>query len=697
MGSAMKDDLSKVRTFALVAHTGAGKTSLGEAMLFTAGATTRLNKVDQGNSVLDFEPEEVKRKITISSAFYTFEWNKYTFNLIDTPGDFNFIAETQTALHGADGVIVLVDAVDGVKVQTEKVWEISDALEHPRFIFVSKVDRERADFQKTVEDIQSNFGDICVPFLIPIGSGEDFKGVVDVLHGYGYAYPQEETGKFDKIDVPDDLADLVEQYKEQIVERVAEADDALLEKYLEGEELSPEEIENGIRKAVASHKLVPIACGSGVANKGIAQFLDMIVRYFPSPVDRGPRKGIDAEGNEVERQPSPDEPLSALVVKTLSDPYAGRLTIMRVFSGTIAPDSTVYNASKKTKERFGNLLVLQGKVQKQVKSAGPGSIVAVAKLKETATGDTLCDEKNPITYRMLPLPPVVYSLAVEPKSRGDEEKIFSSLARLMEEDMALKLERNDETKEMILSGMGEIHIEATVEKLQRKFGVEVNLRLPKVPYKETIKGKARVQGKYKKQTGGRGQYGDCWIEMEPLPRGEGFQFVDKIVGGVIPKQFIPAVEKGIVEAAQEGVLAGYPVVDFKVDLVDGSYHSVDSSELAFKIAGSMAFKKAAAEAKPTLLEPIMYMEITVPDDCMGDVIGDLNGRRGKVLGMESKGKKQIIKAYVPLAEVLRYAPDLRSMTAGRGMFTMRFDHYEEVPAQLQEKIIEQAKAEKEAK
>ncbi len=693
----MKEEYGKIRTFALVAHAGAGKTSLGEAMLFTSGATTRLNKVDQGNSVLDFEPEEVKRKITINSAFYTFEWNKHIFNLIDTPGDFNFIAETQMALHGADGVVVLVDAVDGVKVQTEKVWEIADALEHPRFIFVSKVDRDRADFQRTVEDIQSNFGDICVPFMLPIGSGEDFKGVVDILHAKAFVYKEDETGKFEVTDVPDDLVDQVEQYKEQIIERVAEADDELLEKYLEGEELSPEEIESGIKKAVASHKLVPITCGSGVANKGIAQFMDVIQKYFPSPLDRGARKGKDLEGNEIERQPSPDEPFSALVVKTLSDPYAGRLTIMRIFSGVLSADSTMFNANKKVKERFGNLLVLQGKGQKQIEKAGPGSIVAVAKLKETTTGDTLCDEKNPIVYDTLPLPPVVYSLAVEPKSRGDEEKIFSSLARLMEEDIALKLERNDETKEMILSGMGEIHIEATVDKLQRKFGVEVNLRLPKVPYKETIKGKARVQGKYKKQTGGRGQYGDCWIEMEPLPRGEGFQFVDKIVGGVIPKQFIPAVEKGIVEAAQEGVLAGYPVVDFKVELVDGSYHSVDSSELAFKIAGSMAFKKAAAEAKPTLLEPIMYMEITVPDDCMGDVIGDLNGRRGKVLGMESKGKKQIIKAHVPLAEVLRYAPDLRSMTAGRGMFVMRFDHYEEVPAQLQEKIIEEAKQEKESK
>ncbi|MEJ5299744.1 MAG: elongation factor G [Thermodesulforhabdaceae bacterium] len=691
----MKEDLTKVRNFALGAHTGAGKTSLGEAMLFMSGATTRLNKVDQGNSVLDFEPEEVKRKITISSAFYTFEWNKYTFHLIDTPGDFNFIAETQTALQGADGVVVVVDAVDGVKVQTERVWEIADTLGHPRVIFVSKVDKDRADFKRVVEDIRSNFGDICVPVTVPIGLGEQFKGVVDVLHGKAFVYPGPESKQFNIQDVPGDLAGDVEAYRDQVIERVAEADDTLLEKYLEQGALDPEEIEKGLIAAITHRKLVPILCGSGVTGIGVVQFMDFMARYFPSPMDRGERAGETSDGQPISRKPLPEEPFSALVIKTLNDPYAGRLTIMRVFSGTVSSDSTVYNATKKSKERFGSLLLLQGKSQKQISEAGPGSIVAVAKLKDTMTGDTLCDEKQPILYGLLPLPPVVYSLAVEPKSRGDEEKIFSSLARLMEEDVRLKLERNDETKEMILSGMGEIHIEATVDKLQRKYGVEVNLRLPRVPYKETIRGKARVQGKYKKQTGGRGQYGDCWIEIEPLPRGEGFKFVDKIVGGVIPKQFIPAVEKGIVEAAQEGVLAGYPTIDFKVDLVDGSFHPVDSSELAFKIAGSMAFKKAAMDAKPVLLEPIMYMEITVPDDCMGDVIGDLNGRRGKVLGMESKGKKQIIKALVPMVEVLRYAPDLRSMTAGRGVFIMRFDHYEEVPAQLQDKIIEQARVEKE--
>ncbi len=692
----MKDTVGKVRTFAIISHGGAGKTSLAEAMLFTAGETTRLGKVDDSTSIMDFEPEEISRKITISTAFNTLQWKKHSCTIIDTPGDFNFVAETKSSLQGADAAVVVVDAIDGVKVQTEKVWEFADELSLPRLVFISKMDRERADFEQTVENIRQYYGDKCVPLMVPIGSAEDFKGLADVLTGKAYLYTQGESGKFEVQDAPEELQDKLDQYREMLVENVSESSDELLEKYLEGIELTPEELREGLRNAVISGNVVPITCGSGTANIGTAQLLDIIVDFFPSPLDRGPKKGLKPdEDTEIEREPDPEAPFSALVIKTISDPYAGRLSVMRIFSGTMSPDSTVYNSNKKTKERYGQLLRIKGKTQESIQGAGPGEIVAVAKLKETTTGDTLCDEKDPIRYVFPELPMAVYSLAIEPKSRGDEEKIFSSLARLMEEDLALKLERNDETKEMILSGMGEIHIEATIEKLKRKFGVEVNLRLPKVPYKETIKGKARVQGKYKKQTGGRGQYGDCWIEMEPLPRGGGFEFVDKIVGGVIPRQYIPAVEKGIIEAAQEGVLAGYPVIDFKVELVDGSYHTVDSSEMAFKIAGSMAFKKAAAEAKPTLLEPIMELEIIVPDDCMGDVIGDLNSRRGKVLGMDSEGAKQIVRAQVPLAEVLKYAPDLRSMTAGRGMFTMKFSHYEEVPAQLQEKIIEAAKAEKE--
>ncbi|MGA2223017.1 MAG: elongation factor G [Syntrophobacteraceae bacterium] len=694
----MKEDVANVRTFAIISHGGAGKTSLAEAMLFDAGATTRLGKVDDNSSILDFEPEEVKRKATISSSVYSFTWKKHSFTLIDTPGDFNFIAETKTSMQGGDAVVVLADAVDGVRVQTEKVWEFATEFGQPKMIFISKMDRERADFAKTVQNIQDNFGKACVPLLIPIGAAESFKGIVDILSGKAYVYGQGDSGKFETREMPAELTELASRYKEAIVEHVAESSDELLEKYLETGELSPEEIKNALRTSVQDGKLIPIACGAGTGNIGIQPFLDLIAECMPSPLDRGLIKGLSVKGDvELTREPDPAAPFSSLVIKTVSDPYAGRLSILRIYSGTLAPDSTVLNANKGVKERFGQLLRVKGKNQEPIQSAGPGDIVAVAKLKETVTQDSLCSERDPIVFPPVELPPAIYSLAVEPKSKGDEEKIFSSLSRLMEEDLTLKLDRNDETREMILSGMGEIHIEATVDKLKRKFGVEVNLKLPKVAYKETIKGKVRVQHKYKKQSGGRGQYGDCTIEMEPLPRGEGFHFYDKIVGGVIPRQYIPAVEKGIAEALHEGTLAGYPVVDFKVDLVDGSYHTVDSSEMAFKIAGSMAFKKAMADARPTLLEPIMEMEITVPDDAMGDIIGDLNSRRGRVLGMDTKGIKQIVKAQVPLSEVLKYAPDLRSMTAGRGMFTMRFSHYEEVPGPLQEKIIELYKKEKEEK
>ena len=693
-----KEDVANVRTFAIISHGGAGKTSLAEAMLFNAGATTRLGKVDENSSILDFEPEEVKRKATISSSVYTFTWKKHSFTLIDTPGDFNFIAETKTSMQGGDSVVVLADAVDGVRVQTEKVWEFASEFGQPKMIFISKMDRERADFAKTVQAIQDNFGKTCVPLLIPIGAAENFKGIVDILSGKAYVYGQGDSGKFETKEMPAELTELASRYKEAIVEHVAESSDELLEKYLETGELSPEEIKSALRTSVQGGKLIPIACGAGTGNIGIQPFLDLIAECMPSPLDRGPIKGRSVKGDvELTREPDPSAPFSSLVIKTVSDPYAGRLSILRIYSGTLAPDSTVLNANKGAKERFGQLLRVKGKNQEPIQSAGPGDIVAVAKLKETVTQDSLCSERDPIVFPPVELPPAIYSLAVEPKSKGDEEKIFSSLSRLMEEDLTLKLERNDETREMILSGMGEIHIEATVDKLKRKFGVEVNLKLPKVAYKETIKGKVRIQHKYKKQSGGRGQYGDCTIEMEPLPRGEGFHFYDKIVGGVIPRQYIPAVEKGIAEALHEGILAGCPVVDFKVDLVDGSYHTVDSSEMAFKIAGSMAFKKAMADARPTLLEPIMEMEITVPDDAMGDIIGDLNSRRGRVLGMDTKGIKQIVKAQVPLSEVLKYAPDLRSMTAGRGMFTMKFSHYEEVPGPLQEKIIELYKKEKEEK
>lgn len=691
-----KEDLAKIRTVGIIGHGSAGKTSLAEAMLFDAGETTRLGKVDDGSSVMDFEPEEINRKTTHNASFNSFSWAKHWFNIIDTPGDFNFLGDTKTTLQGVDSALVIIDAIDGVKVQTEKVWEFADEFSLPRMIFINKMDRERANFNEVVKDIKENFGNNAVPVHIPIGAEDNYQGIIDVLHEKAYFFNADESGKFKEKSIPADMSNEVSDYREKLIEAIAESSDELLEKYLEGEELSGDELEEALRNGTINADIIPISCGSAAKNMGIQTLLNLMVSVLPSPVDRGPKVGEDPKtGDKIERNPDPDAPFSALVIKTISDPYTGRLSIFRIFSGMLREDSTFYNATHRTKERFGQILRIKGKEQQAIPEAKPGEIVAVAKLKETTTGDTLCNEKEHIVYTSTELMPTIVDFAVEPKSKGDEEKIFSSLARLQEEDLTLRIHRNDQTKEMIISGMGEIHIEAAIDKLKRKFGVEVNLKTPKVPYKETIKGKTRVQGKYKKQSGGRGQYGDCWIILEPLPRGQGFEFVDKIVGGVIPRQFIPAVEKGIVGAMEEGVLAGFPVVDVKVELVDGSYHSVDSSEMAFKIAGSMAFKKGQTDAKPTILEPIMSMEITVPDDYMGDIIGDLNARRGKVLGVDSKGKNQIIRANVPLSEVLRYAPDLRSITAGRGMFTMEFSHYEEVPSQLQEAIIEQVNREKE--
>jgi elongation factor G len=523
---------------------------------------------------------------------------------------------------------------------------------------------------------------------LPVGAEADFEGVVDLINSKAVTYGTDGKGK--KGEIPSELQESAESEAEELIENIAEADDELVERYLEGETLTEDELKAALRKGTLSRTFVPVVCGSATKNIGIDLLLDLVVDALPSPADRGARTGIDpSTKDEVERKPDPNAPFSAFVVKTVADPYAGRLTILRVVSGSLGADGTFYNATKETKERYNQLLVITGKEQKPVNGAGPGDIVAMAKLKETTTGDTLCDDSNKIIYECAEPLAALISFAIVAKSKGDEDKVFSSLTKLLEEDPSLTLDRRSETKEILLSGLGQIHIETIVDKLKRKFNVEVQLNIPKVPYRETIKKKVRVQGKHKKQTGGHGQYGDCWIQVEPLPRGQGFEFVDAIVGGVIPKQYIPAVEKGIVESCQKGVLAGFPCVDFKVTLDDGSFHQVDSSEMAFKIAGSLAFKKATQDAGPTLLEPVMKVTITAPDEFMGDIMGDLNGRRGRVLGMDSAGKNQVINAQVPLAEFLTYAPDLRSMTAGRGMYTMEFSHYDEVPAQIAEKIVEE--------
>jgi elongation factor G len=686
----MTETIESLRNIAFASHGGAGKTSLAEAMLFNAGIIKRLGRVEDGNTVMDFEPEELKRNISLSSGFHQFDWKKHTISIIDTPGDQNFFSDTKSCMQAADGVVIVIDAVDGVKVQTEQAWQFAEEFNLPCIIFINKLDRERADFMRAFNDAVEYFEPKPTIIQVPIGSEANFNGVVDLIGMRAYTY--ETKGKSAKADIPSQMQDLVSEQHDALVENIVESDDELLERYLEGESLSDDEVRGALKKAVLSRELVPVLCGSATNNIGIDLLQNFIINCMPSPLDRGPWIAANATGEgEIECYPDPDAPFSAFVFKTVADPFAGRLSIFRIVSGSLGADGNFFNVNKDTSERYNQLLMLAGKEQKQISQAGPGAIVAVAKLKETTTGDTLCDSSQKVKFKCAdPFPPLI-SFAIKAKSKGDEDKIFTSLSKLLEEDMSLKLTRNPETKQILLSGLGQVHIEVTTERLKRKFNVEVQLDTPKVPYKETITKKVRVQGRHKKQTGGHGQYGDCWIQLEPLPRGKGFEFVDKVVGGVIPRQYIPAVEKGVIEASQKGVLAGFPCIDFMVTLDYGSYHAVDSSEMAFKIAGSLAFKKAALDAGPVLLEPIMNVSITAPDEYMGDIMGDLNSRRGRVLGMDSKGKNQVIKAQVPMAEFLTYAPDLRSITGGRGIFFMEFSHYAEVPAQISQKIVEEIK------
>ncbi|MBN1470992.1 MAG: elongation factor G [Syntrophaceae bacterium] len=690
-----KYESKSLRNLAVVGHGGTGKTSLCESLLFVSGKSERLGRVDDASSCMDYEPEEQKRRVSISSAANFVEWEKHKINFIDTPGDSNFAYDIKCSMSVVENAVVLVDAVGGVEFQTQKVWELADEFNLPRIIFINRLDRERANFDTVLDSIKVKLKRKATPVCLPIGSEDKFNGLVDLVSMKAYIF-SDNKGAGKVTDIPAEMKDDVKLMRDSMVEDIAESDDELMNKYLEAGELSDEELKAGLKKGVTSGSLIPVICGSALKGIGIAMLMDLVVSAFASPVDRGPMKGKKPGTDNVdERQPSEDAPFSGIVFKTIADPYAGRLTLFRVYSGKLDSDTPVYNSTRKITEKFGHVFFLEGKNQKQAETLIPGDIAGVAKLKETTTGDTLCYEKAPIIYEKVAVPPPIMSFAMEPKSRGDEDKIATSIHRLTEEDPTIQFTRNVETKEMILSGMGQVHIEVTIEKMKRKFGVEVNLNTPKVPYKETIKGKTNVQGKYKKQSGGRGQFGDCWIDIEPLPRGGGFEFHDKIVGGVIPGQYRPAVEKGIVEAAAKGVIAGYPVVDFKINLTFGSYHTVDSSEMAFKIAGSMAFQKGVMECQPILLEPIVNIEIEIPDEYMGDVIGDLNSRRGRVQGMDAKGSNQIIKGQVPLAEILKYAPDLRSMTSGRGNFTFTHSHFEEVPAFIAEKIIAAHKKEKE--
>jgi len=681
-------ETSKIRNLGIIAHGGAGKTSLSEAILFDTKMIDRLGRVDDGTSTMDFEPEEIKRKISITSALDHCEWQGHSIHIVDTPGYGNFIADTRACMRTLDCAVIILSAISGVKAQTEEIWGWANEFEIPRIAFVNKLDRERASYLRAIDDMEKMLGARGVAIQIPIGLEAAFEGVIDLITMKACFYAKDGSGKYTEGTIPAEYVEEATRLRAQMVETVAEAYDALTEKYLENGDLTEAEIIDGIRVGTMRNTFTAVLCGSATANIGVAHLLDAICAYLPSPLDRTKAVGINPKTEEIiERAPDEKEPFSALVFKTTSDPYTGKITIFRVYSGVLNADSTVFNATKGVEERIGQIYELEGKKQHPIKQAVAGDIVAVAKLKETVTGDTLCDPAKPIIFepakQLLP----VISYAIQPKTKADEDKIHSALHRMIEEEPTLESHRDPQTKEFIISGMGQVHLEVIVEKMKRKFGVEVLLKTPKVPYFETIRGTAKVQGKYKKQSGGRGQYGDCWIEMSPAGRGEGYVFEDKVVGGVIPRQYIPAVDKGIQEASQEGFLAGYPVVDFKVALYDGSFHTVDSSEMAFKVAGSMAFKKAMELCKPTLLEPIMNMKITVPDENMGDVIGDLNSRRGKVVGVEPKANSQIIRAIVPMSEVLAYSNDLKSMTSDRGLFSMEFSHYEEVPSHLSQKIV----------
>ncbi len=693
----MKDYPRKnLRVFGLFSHGGGGKTSVGEAMLYLAGVNNRLGKVMEETSLLDYEPEEKKRKASIAVAIGNFDWNKNQLFLVDTPGDPNYITEANNALRAVDSGIFFVDAVDGVKILTEKLWRMGQELGMARAIFISKLDRERADFEAAIERLEKTLEITVCPLAIPIGKEAAFKGVVDLIRMKAYLYPEDGTGKKQEQPIPDDLKDQAARYREKMIEAVAESRDDLLEKYLEGKTLKEEEILQALQQGVKNQKVIPLLCGSGVKNIGVDLLLDLIVNCFPNPLERPAVKGVNSKTKqEAELKPAEDGPFCGFVFKTVADPYRGKLNLIRMFSGSQNADSTTYNAAKGLKERVGQMFWMNGDQPENVNPARMGEIVAIPKLKETQTGDTLTVENNPLVLPPVVWPKPVISFAVVPKTQQDEDKLTMALNRLTEEDPTLQLKRDIQTNEFILSGMGQMHVEIALERMKRKFGVEVLLKEPKIPYLETIKKTAQGEGKYRRQTGGRGQFGWCWIEVSPLPRGSGVEFEDAIVGGAIPRNYIPSVEKGARDALDKGILAGFPMTDMRFKLYDGKYHEVDSSDMAFQIAGSLGIKLACEQAGMTLLEPIMNVEVSVPDDCIGDITGDLNRRRGRLAGVERHGSMQAIKAQAPMSEMLRYAPDLDSMTSGRGMFTMEFSHYEEIPAHIIEKVITMAKREKE--
>ena len=685
---------ANVRNVALVGHGDAGKTSLVSGMLYTAGSTQRLGRVDDGSTVTDFDEEEVARSMSISTALAYAEWGKTKVNFLDTPGFNMFVHEAKTAMVAAESALVVVDGVSGVEVVTDKVWNYCEEFQLPRAIVVSRMDRERADFGRVMESLTSNFGRTVIPVELPIGSEKNLSGVVDLVKMKAYTYDLGGNGKGKESEIPGNLAEQAKAAHEKLVELIAEGNDALMEEFFDKGTISEEHLVGGLREAVRERRIYPVLFASGLGNIGADRLLDFIADYLPAATDRAPVEGAPTSGNgEPPRRKVADSgPLSLYVFKTVSDPFAGRISFFKVFSGVVKNEATVQNFTRNSSEKLAHLSIMQGKNQVPAPELHAGDIGAVAKLRDTLTGDTLGDKAAPIQYPGVKLPEPAISFAVEPKTRADEDKLSNGIHKLMEEDPMLRFFRDPQTKEFLVAGTGQQHIEVVVSKLKKRYHTEVNLKAPKVPYRETIRGRADVEGRHKKQTGGHGQFGVCRIKMEPLPRGGEFEFVNDIFGGAIPRNFIPAVEKGIKDAAARGYLAGYPVVDFRVVLYDGSYHDVDSSDLSFQLAGRLAFRKAMEQAKPTLLEPVMKVEIEVPDEFAGAIMGDLNSRRGRIQGMDNKSGKTVVKAEVPMAEMLTYGVELTSMTQGRGSFNMEMDHYDIVPAQLQEKIITASKA-----